>query len=172
MEVETSDASVDIEDFSDEIEVWAVPRFKILAIDFFDWDAACGDFRVGEPSVGLDLDDAFCQQVRECTAGIAWECVAGGCWIDARLVAECSCESFGDQGAEVGVELGFAEVGEFLIDLLKGLSRDPVDAQVGFAVGEFGGGEVARNVHRRGTRETEVCAEGVVGEVFESLAGA
>lgn len=73
--------------------------------------------------------------------------MAWGGWVDVGLVAEGTGKAFGDEGAEVGVELGFAEVGEELVGLVEGVIGEPVDLEVGFAVCELFGGEVSGDVH-------------------------
>ena len=56
LEVEPADAAVDIEDFSDEPEVGGGSGLEVFAVDLFEGYAPGGDFGVGEPSIGLDVD--------------------------------------------------------------------------------------------------------------------
>ena len=85
LEVKATDAAVDIEDFSDEVEVWALEGLEIFAVDFFEGDASGGDFGVGEASVGLDVDLGSGEEGGECSSCVAGEGVAWGCWVDAGL---------------------------------------------------------------------------------------
>lgn len=71
LKVEATDAAIDIEDFADEVEVWALAGLEIFAVDFFEWDASGGDFGVGEAAVGLDVDFCCSQEVGEGSSCVA-----------------------------------------------------------------------------------------------------
>jgi len=151
LEVKSADATIDIEDLSDEVEVGALAGLVVFAIDFIERDAAGGHFCVGEAAVGLDVDFGRGEEVGEGSSCVSMEGVAWCCGVDVGLITEGFGESIWDEGAEVGAQLGFAEACEELIGLLEGVVWEPVDLQVCFAITEFSGGEVSGNVHRGGT---------------------
>ncbi len=147
LEVVAADAAIDIEDFADEVESWASAGLEIFAIDLFKRNPSGGHFGVGKAAVGLDVNGGGGEEVGEGSAGFTGKRVAWGGGVDVGLLTKGGCEAFGDMGAKVGAYLGFAEVGEELVGLFEGVVGEPVDLEVGFAVGEFGGGEVSGDVH-------------------------
>ena len=139
MEVESTNATIDIENLSDEVEVFAHAGLEIFAVDFFERNPPCGHFGMGESTVGLDMDFGCSQSMRQRPSCVAVQGMPWGRRIDVGLVAKGSSEALGDESAEMGADLCFAKRGQLLIDLLEGLVWDPVDLKVSFTVREFGG---------------------------------